>query len=135
MKTSILENIQSDSSLTEAVEVQQKAATVGFDWDQLDPVFEKLFEEIEELKEALEQSAPNKNFAHIEEELGDVLFVCTNIARHLKIDPEIALKKANEKFRKRFSYLEQRAEELNKALTEFSLEQMEVWWQESKKKS
>lgn len=122
------------SALSHSIEIQQQAASLGFDWDNIDPVFEKLFEEIAELKEALQQATFKKNSDHIEEELGDVLFVCTNIARHLNIDPDVALQKANEKFCKRFSYLEQQAQKQGKSLNEFSLDQMEAWWQECKKK-
>jgi MazG family protein len=98
-------------ALLRAEKLQKRAARVGFDWSDTEPVFGKLDEEICELKEAL-----NNDFgkARLEEELGDILFSCVNIARHLKIDAETALNKANRKFTKRFKFIESSLkEELN----------------------
>ena len=98
-------------ALLRAEKLQKRAARVGFDWKETEPVLNKLDEEICELKEAL-----NSDFdkVQLEEELGDILFSCVNIARHLKLDAETALHKANRKFTKRFQFIEKSLkEELN----------------------
>ena len=92
-------------ALTRAIKLQNKAAKVGFDWPSLAPVFAKLNEEIAELEEAIATThGPDR--AAIEEEFGDLLFVVANVARHLKLDPEAALRAANAKFTRRFRYIE-----------------------------
>jgi nucleoside triphosphate diphosphatase len=102
--------------LTRALKLQDKAARVGFDWPSLAPVFDKLREEIAELEEvalpadprgaAADADASPQTRAKIEEEFGDLLFVMANVARHLRIDPEAALRGANAKFVRRFRYIE-----------------------------
>src|SRR5712671_919246 len=97
-------------ALTRAVKLQDKAARVGFDWPSLAPVFDKLKEELAELEEAVADGAGSKTAAgrtEIEEEFGDLLFVVANVARHLKIDPESALRSANQKFIRRFGRIEE----------------------------
>jgi len=110
-------------ALVEAQQLSSKAAAVGFDWEHAGQVLEKLDEELLELAEAREGASQ----AEIESEVGDLLFVLVNLARFLKVDPEQALRKTNAKFRKRFGYVEQRAQ-----LPGASLDEMEALWQESK---
>jgi ATP diphosphatase len=129
-------------SLTRAVKLQDKAAKVGFDWPDLSPVFAKLKEEIAELEEVAFLAASSDSPAlsgrlpggesdeAIEEELGDMLFVMANIARHLKLDPETALRHANDKFTRRFAYIEQRLAAMGKNPEQSSLEEMDALWDE-----
>lgn len=119
-------------ALTRAVKLQNKAAKVGFDWPSLTPVLEKLDEEIAELKEAVE--AANKDQAHIEEEFGDILFVLANVARHLNIDPENALRGANAKMLRRFAHIEDRLAEDGRIPQQSNLEEMDKLWDEAKAK-
>ncbi len=120
--------MNNSTTLKKAIAIQQKAAQYRFDWKQLDPVFDKLNEEINELKQAIDTHQHND----IESELGDVLFVLANIARHLKLDPDIALEKTNTKFNNRFNFV---LERLNISDTEHthSLKAMEQQWQLAKK--
>ena len=104
--------------------MQDKAAKVGFDWPSLAPVFDKLREELAEL----DQTLTGDDKARIEEELGDLLFVMANVARHLEIDPEAAMRGANEKFRRRFRYIEQRLAERGKTPAQSTLEEMDAIW-------
>jgi ATP diphosphatase len=129
-------------SLTRAIKLQDKAAKVGFDWPDLAPVFAKMKEEIAELEEVAFSSAASESPASsgrlpggesdeaIQEELGDMLFVMANIARHLKLDPETALRKANDKFTRRFAYIEQRLATMGKTPDQSSLEEMDALWDE-----
>jgi tetrapyrrole methylase family protein / MazG family protein len=114
-------------ALSRAYKYQKKAAEIGFDWDKLSDVFDKVKEEWEELREA---GTPE----HRKEELGDLLFVIVNVARFLKIDPEEALALTNKKFKYRFSYIEQKIQAAGKAANGATLEEMEAWWQEAKRK-
>ncbi len=109
--------------LTKALKVQKKVAKVGFDWDEIGPVWDKVNEELHELHQAT--SWPER-----EEELGDLLFAIVNLARFLKVDPEVALTKTINKFQKRFRYIESHA---NRPLEEMSLAEMDVFWEEAKK--
>jgi len=115
--------------LSRAQKLQQRAAEVGFDWPNLTPVLEKLREEVAEL----EVSCTQNDKAAIKEELGDILFVCANIARHLQSDAEAIMRDANTKFESRFNYIEQNVRESGKGWEDFSLEEMEVFWQMAKK--
>ena len=93
----------------EAHQLSTKAARVGFDWKSVDDIFDKLQEEIEELRAAIKDHSALKdeaNHARVREEMGDLLFAATNIARHMQVEPEAALKLTNRKFRKRFEYIE-----------------------------
>ncbi len=103
-------------------------AKVGFDWKDFGGIKEKLLEEIEEVEESYRKGNREK----IEEEVGDLLFMVVNLARALNVNPEIALRKANQKFVRRFSYIEKKAREKGKSLEEMSLEEMEELWQEAK---
>ncbi len=110
-------------ALVEAQQISSRAATAGFDWENVDQVFDKLKEELGELHAASSQDAR-------EDELGDMLFVIVNIARFLKVDPEQALRRTNAKFRQRFAHVEQC---LGKPLKEATIEEMEALWQDAKK--
>lgn len=99
----LLDGISTDiPSLIRAVKLQERAAVVGFDWEGYRPVIDKLHEELGELEEAVGL----KDRDNMEDELGDLLFVCTNLARKLGLDPEIAIKRANQKFERRFGLIE-----------------------------
>ncbi|UNF47661.1 nucleoside triphosphate pyrophosphohydrolase [Bartonella krasnovii] len=113
----------------EAFALQEEAARVGFDWQESDKVFAKIEEELEELKEAIK----NKKKLEIEAEFGDLYFVLLNLARHLAIDTQKALKKTNTKFRNRFAYIEKKLSTQSKTLTDTSLKEMEALWKEAKK--
>ncbi|WP_411818149.1 nucleoside triphosphate pyrophosphohydrolase [Hyphococcus sp. DH-69] len=114
--------------LTRAVKLQKRAARVGFDWKNARDVLDKIAEETEELNDAMNSG----DKAHIEEEYGDLLFVLANLSRHLDIDPEAALRGANEKFIRRFNHIETRMKEDGKSLADASLEAMEAIWNEAK---
>ena len=123
-------------ALTRAVKLQNKAARVGFDWPSLEPVFAKLKEELAELEaEIAKRGQPSEeNDAAIAEEFGDLLFVVANVARHLRIDPEGALRAANDKFIRRFRHIEARLAEDGRAPKDSSLEEMDAFWDEAKTK-
>lgn len=136
-KTSILDGVPSKApALMEAHQLSTKAARVGFDWKSVDDIFDKLHEEIEELRAAIRSHNEIKDeaaHARVREELGDLLFAATNIARHMQIEPEVALKLTNRKFRKRFNYIEERLRERQQAFDQTSIDEMESLWQEAKK--
>ncbi len=115
-------------ALKRAQKLQKRAARTGFDWPSIEPVYNKIDEEIHELKEAVEE----KNLQHIEEEMGDVLFACVNLSRHLNIDAEEALRKSNQKFIRRFEYIEQSVQQQNKTLDKCELEELEYLWRQAK---
>jgi len=116
-------------ALVEAQKIAKKAAGAAFDWENIGQVFEKLEEELGELREARESGAQEA----IEDEFGDVLFVLVNIARFLNVDPEQALRKTNSKFRTRFEYVERGVEAQGKTLKEAGIQEMERLWQEAKR--
>ena len=115
-------------ALSRAAKLQKRAAQVGFDWNEFDAVLGQLQKEIAELQEARQGSSPE----HIAEELGDVLFCSVNLARHLKVDPEAALRGANRKFENRFRYIEQQLDKAGLATAEATLEQMDKLWDDAK---
>lgn len=115
-------------ALMRAQKIQQKAAKAGFDWDNISGAFEKLYEEINELKSAI---ADYKNAA-IEEEFGDVLFSCVNIARFIDIDSEQALTAATDKFLERYLIVEKLAQEKNMDMKTATIEQLDVLWNKAK---
>ncbi|MFH1797634.1 MAG: nucleoside triphosphate pyrophosphohydrolase [Pseudomonadota bacterium] len=115
-------------ALTRALKLQQKAATVGFDWGEAAPILDKIEEEIGELRAAM---ASNR-LAEIADEFGDVIFAIVNLGRHMGVDPEAALAGTNEKFRSRFHYVEKALSQANSDLKDASLEEMEDLWQEAK---
>ncbi|WP_041318413.1 nucleoside triphosphate pyrophosphohydrolase [Hyphomicrobium nitrativorans] len=127
-------------ALTRAIKLQDKAAKVGFDWPSLAPVFDKLREEIGELAEVALPADPRSSDpdlsadtqAKVEEEFGDLLFVMANVARHLKLDPEAALRGANGKFMRRFAHIEQRLAEDGRTPEGSTLAEMDALWDEAK---
>lgn len=127
-KTSVLEGVpKALPALVKASRIQDKVKGVGFDWDNKDQVWEKVLEEMNELKVEVDQQS-NK----IEAELGDVLFSLINYARFLKINPEDALERTNKKFIHRFQLMEQMIKADQKSLSDMSLEQMDVYWDKAK---
>ncbi|MBM3804368.1 MAG: nucleoside triphosphate pyrophosphohydrolase [Acidimicrobiia bacterium] len=130
---SILEGIAPMPALLTASKLTSKAARVGFDWPNVEEIFAKLHEEVDELKEALLEAPAASESSRIEQEVGDLLFVAVNIARFLQIDPETALRKTNRKFISRFQHIEHRLREAGKDFSQSSLEEMERFWQEAKR--
>lgn len=115
-------------ALVKATRIQDKAAGVGFDWDNIDDVFAKIKEEIDELHAEVKAQKQS----NIESEFGDVLFSLINYARFLKVNPEDALERTNRKFIARFQYLEEKATAQGKSLKDMTLQEMETYWQEAK---
>ena len=120
-------------ALTVALKIQKKAAQVGFDWTDAVGVLEKVHEEISELEEVSKFESDSSNHSKIEEEIGDVLFSLVNLARHLGVNPEIALRRTNSKFTKRFKEIESVARKDGINLDEMELVQMEEAWDNAKK--
>lgn len=116
-------------ALARALKLQKRAASVGFDWREQGPILDKLEEEIGELKAEIAANAPPAKLA---DELGDILFVCANMARRLGIDPEEALRGTNRKFVRRFAYVEESIKNSGRKLGEVSLEDMDAAWDEAK---
>ena len=116
-------------SIIKALRMQEKAAQVGFDWNTADQVWAKVEEELIEFKEELSQS---NNLQKSQEEFGDLLFAIINLARKSNLNPDDALEFTNQKFLKRFMFIEERANALNKKLTDMSLEEMDAIWNEAK---
>ena len=150
---SVLHGISSAMpSLMEAYKISSRAAQVGFDWPNIDGLFDKLQEETDELRKNLEEypepgprpvgtastasargvKVPEELRARLEDEVGDLLFVLVNIARYLTLDPESALRKTNRKFRRRFEYVEDKLREQGRKPADATLDEMELLWQESK---
>jgi tetrapyrrole methylase family protein / MazG family protein len=126
-KKGLLEGIpRALPALVEAQQVASRAAGAGFDWENVEQVFEKLDEELDELREA---ATP----ADVENEIGDLLFVIVNIARFLKVDPEQALRKTNIKFRRRFAHVETGLAAHGKTPREATIAEMEALWQDAKR--
>lgn len=128
-KKSVLQGVpKSLPALVKAFRIQDKVAGVGFDWKHADAVFDKVREELDELKVEVEADSQK-----VEDELGDVIFSLVNYARFLKINPENALERTNKKFIKRFGYIERKAEQSGKKVNDLSLDEMEAYWKEAKK--
>ncbi len=117
-------------ALSRAAKLQKRAAHVGFDWADALPVVDKVREELDELLEAMSANDP----AAIAEELGDLLFAAVNLARHLKADPEAALRGANAKFERRFRFIEQAVRERARAIEACSLDELDALWGEAKRR-
>ncbi len=115
-------------ALTRALKLQEKAGKVGFDWNDARAVLAKLREETEEIEEALAAGDEEG----VKGEVGDLLFVVANLARHLSVDPEAALRGANAKFERRFAHIETRLAEQGRAPPEASLAEMDALWNEAK---
>lgn len=151
-KQSILAGISSAMpSLFEASKLSSRAAGVGFDWPNVDGLFDKLHEETAELREHLKEfpapgprpqgrgiagsgrtAVPEELQARLEEEVGDLLFVLVNVARYLSVDPESALRKTNRKFRRRFQWMEDRLRQSGRSAEQVAMEELESLWQQAK---
>ena len=116
-------------AVVKAYRIQEKASGVGFDWERPEQVWEKVEEEIRELRENVRDNASH---AKKEDELGDLLFALVNYARFIDVNPEDALERTNRKFISRFQYLEENARMLGKSLHEMSLAEMDVYWNQAK---
>ena len=128
-KVSVLDDIPANlSGLLRAVKLQKRAASIGFDWPDVAPVFDKLDEEVAELKEAMASG----DKARMQDELGDVLFVITNLARHIGVDPELALRQANNKFEKRFRQVEKKARQHKSENGRYALDTLDKLWDQVK---
>ncbi len=128
-RESVLEGVPKHlPQIQRAYRLQQKASKVGFDWENKEDVWEKVQEEIRELKEIENE----KNQGRIEEEVGDLFFALVNYSRFLKVNPENALRRTNEKFIKRFSYVEGKLKEKGKTPADSNLKEMDKFWEESK---
>lgn len=129
-RKSVLEGIpRALPALIYAQRMQEKAASVGFDWDDVPPILEKIDEETKELKSALE----TEDQTRIKEEMGDLLFTIVNLARKLHLDAESALKETARKFSKRFQYIEEQYRQNGENINEASLEELNSFWELSKK--
>lgn len=129
LPASLLDDVPSTlPGLTRAVKLQKRAAKVGFDWQDAAPIFDKLEEELDELHHAISAN----DSENIEEEYGDLLFVMANLARHLNLDPETALRRGNHKFISRFKWMEAEAKAKGLVLNDLSLMQLETLWQTAK---
>lgn len=115
-------------ALTEALKLQEQAARVGFDWSAPGPILDKIEEEVRELREAMAGGNPEK----VTDELGDLIFALVNIGRHVKADPENALRGTNTKFRRRFRHIETSLAQSDETLEGATLERMEELWQAAK---
>jgi MazG family protein len=130
---SVLEGIPSKlPALHEAHQISARAARVGFDWPEINGIFDKLQEEVGELKEVIADRPDDPKRDRVEDEIGDLLFVIVNIARYLKVDSESALKRANRKFKTRFQYMEGELARQGKNIEEMSLDEMQALWQRAK---
>jgi MazG family protein len=116
-------------ALIKSHRIQDKARAVGFDWDQREQVWDKVIEEIDEVRQ---EAVGGGETTRIEDEIGDLLFSIVNAARLYGIEPETALERTNRKFIRRFQYLEEKARDSGRSLREMSLDEMEAIWQEAK---
>jgi XTP/dITP diphosphohydrolase len=129
-KKTVLEGVPKGlPALVKAQRIQDKVAGVGFDWEKPEQVWEKVQEELSEFQTEVAQGDTND----MEAEFGDVLFSMINYARFLKINPDTALERTNQKFTQRFNYLEAKAKALGKSLQDMTLAEMDVYWEEAKK--
>ena len=128
---SILDNVPiALPSLLRAAKLQKRCAKVGFDWSELEPTIQKVEEELQEVRDEILKQPQNPQA--IEEEIGDLLFATVNVARHLKLNPEEALRKANLKFERRFRQVEQRILDSGRQLEQVSLAEMDLIWDQVK---
>ena len=127
--TSLLSGIKAGQpALVRAMELQRKAATVGFDWNDPRAVLQKIREEADEIERALDKG----DAGELADETGDLLFALVNLARHAKVDPEMALRGTNAKFERRFAYIERALAALGRTLEEATLDEMDELWNEAK---
>lgn len=137
--TSVLDDIPlAIPAISRAYKIQKRASSVGFDWPDVHGAFDKVSEEIEEVKSELALNIDNAslkdsdNIDAIADELGDLYFALTNVTRHLGLNPEQVIKAANKKFEKRFRQVEQIASENNAEISNTSLDQLDTWWEQAK---
>lgn len=129
VRPSLLDDVsRAQPSLQEALKLQQKAARVGFDWSEARPILDKVEEEIGELRAALDSGSTGA----VVDEIGDLIFALVNLARHADVDPEMAVRGTNAKFRRRFGHIEQVLAAEGVGLAEAGLERMEALWQDAK---
>lgn len=129
-KKSVLEGVpKSLPAIVKSFRIQEKVRGIGFDWDNKNQVWDKVLEEIEELKVEIEKG----NQKRIESEFGDVLFALTNYSRFINVNPEDALERTNKRFIKRFQIMEKLIEKENLKLDDMNLENMDVYWKQAKK--
>jgi len=121
--------VRHQPALLEAAQISRKAASAGFDWDDLGPVLDKMREELDELAEARASESADA----IEGEIGDLFFTLVNVARFLRVDPEQALRKTNAKFRRRFAHVERELASRGRTPATSNIEEMETLWQQAKK--
>ncbi len=127
--SSILDGVaQSLPALMQAEKLQSRAARHGFDWQDAAPVFDKVLEELEEVREAFDSG----DGQHIREEIGDLLFVAVNLARHMSVEPETALRASSRKFSQRFKYIEKCVAAQNRSLDDCELDELDALWDEAK---
>ncbi|MGR9044325.1 MAG: nucleoside triphosphate pyrophosphohydrolase [Gammaproteobacteria bacterium] len=127
---SVLDGIPGNlPALVQCEKIQNRAASHGFDWPEVPPVFDKVMEELDEVKEAWESG----NQAHVQEEVGDLLLVAVNLARHLKVNPEIALRESTKKFAARFHYIERQIQASGRQLRDCELDELDMLWHEAKR--
>ena len=130
-RTSVLGGVPNSlPAMVKAVRMQEKARGIGFDWDNADQVKEKVLEEYNELQAELSKE---DNHDKVEAEFGDLLFALINWSRFIGVNPEDALERTNKKFKNRFQYMEQKSRETGKQLSDMTLEEMDIWWNEAKK--
>jgi tetrapyrrole methylase family protein/MazG family protein len=136
---SLLDGVSSKApALMEAHQLSTKAARVGFDWQHIEDIFAKIQEELDELRAAIVVHAESKaeaDHARVREEVGDLLFAVTNVARHLQVEPEAAMKLTNRKFRRRFRHIEETLRERGQEFEATTLDELEALWQEAKAKT
>ena len=118
-------------ALMRALKLQQRVSKVGFDWPNLYPAIDKMYEEINELKEEIKQEAPDQS--RIQDEIGDILFVATNIARLAGCEPETSLIRSNRKFERRFRQMEKETRKNNQSIEALNLDELETLWEKAKK--
>ena len=128
VNSGISDEASANSAMYRAREIQKDAAELGFDWPDINPVFAKLEEELEELKQAFKSGDKDA----ISDELGDLLFVCVNLGRHARVNAEMSLRRTNRKFQRRFEYVQQQMAAAGIAMDQRQLDQMEVFWQDAK---
>jgi len=137
VNASILDGVSTKApALMEAHQISTKVARVGFDWKNVAEIFDKMHEELDELRAAIAthlETNDEADHAHVREEIGDLLFVITNIARRLNVEPEAALKLSNRKFRGRFRFIEDRLREQQRKFDEVTIDDLEKLWQEAKR--
>jgi MazG family protein len=116
-------------ALAHAMEFQRRVAVVGFDWPQVSQVLEKIEEELQEIRDVIREAAGHDR---LEDEIGDLLFVCVNLARHMKVNPETALQRANAKFERRFRRIEEMLAQSGRGPDDSTLEEMDSLWNQVK---